>query len=92
MFSDGPFVSEAVEQQIADLQGRAQDNHAQQQTPNLRLIQHVQQLYHVCEVDSEGVNHVYQRLFQHGESSTILTDRKMGSGGKIGPVRCDDYE
>lgn len=79
MFSDEPFVPEAVEQQIADLQGRVQDNHAQQQTPNLRLIQHVQQLYHVCEVDSEGVNHAYQRLLQHGDYGTILTDRKMGS-------------
>lgn len=79
MFSDEPFVPEAVEQQIADLERRTQDHHAQQQTPNLRLIQHVQQLYHVCEGDSEGVNHAYQRLLQHRDYRTILTDRKMGS-------------
>jgi len=83
MFSDEPFVPEAVEQQIADLQRRVQDHHAQPQTPNLRLIRHVQQLYQVCEGDSEGVNHAYQRLLQRRDSRTVLTDRKMGSFDNI---------
>lgn len=77
MFSDDPFLPETVEQQIAHLQERAQDNSAQQQTPNLRLIQHVQQLYQASEPDSEGVNRAYQQLFQHGESRVISRDRKM---------------
>lgn len=79
MFSDEPFLPESVEQQIAHLQERTQDDHAQQQTPNLRLIQDVQQLYHVCKPDSEGVHHAYQQLFQYGEPSVILRDRKMDS-------------
>lgn len=77
--SDELFVPEAVEQQIADLQEYSQDSLAQPQTPNLRLIQHVQQLYQACQTDSEGVNHAYQQLLQYRDHSTILTDRKMGS-------------
>lgn len=81
MFLDEPFDPETVEQQIASLQQRVQDKHAQPQAPNLRLIQQVQQLYQTCQTDSEGVNHAYQRLLQHGDHGTILTDRKMGSFG-----------
>src|SRR5260370_9643789 len=79
MFSDEPFVPEAVETQIADLQEHTQDDHAQQQTPNRRLIEHLQHLYQACQADSEGVNHAYQRLLQHRDHNTILTDPKMDS-------------
>lgn len=61
------IVPETVEKQLVDLAKILQDNQAQQQTLNQRLIGNLQQIYQVYQASPEGLKRGRQQLFEHLE-------------------------
>ncbi|HVB21073.1 MAG TPA: PQQ-binding-like beta-propeller repeat protein [Ktedonobacteraceae bacterium] len=79
MFPNEPFDPETVEEQIADLTESLRRNQPQQQTRNLRLINHLQQLYDLQQSDPEALEHARQRVLQHLEEGVPQLAKSLPS-------------
>lgn len=67
MFPNEPFDPETVEEQVAEITESLRRNQPQQQTRNVRLINHLQQLYDLQQRDPEALEHARRRMLQHLE-------------------------